>query len=102
MTETERIRLEKDILYEHHKAEQDFSAQVVKLKRAQGQLQHAAEKLKTFVTYVETAPTLRREGGPSATMPELDIKQIESECDELAALREKVDQLSADKKGLGL
>jgi hypothetical protein len=66
------------------------------------EFQIAAEKLKRFIDYVEGGYPVKREGAPSASMPEIDMKQIESECAELVALREKVDQLQADKKGLGL
>lgn len=102
MTSTERVQLEKDILYEHHKVSGELSAQLVKVKRSQTQLQHAADKLKIFLDYVEGGQPLRREGAPSASLPDVDMKQIESECAELLALREKVDQLQTDKRRLGL
>lgn len=102
MTTSERIQLEKDILYEHHKASGELSAQIVKLKRMHSGLQVATEKLKRFIDYVEGGNSVRREGAPTASMPEVDMKQIESECALLVALREKIDQLQADKKGLGL
>ncbi len=102
MTSTERVQLEKDILYEHHKAGGELSAQLVKVKRSQTQLQHAADKLQIFLEYVEGGQPLRREGAPSASLPDVDVKRVELECAELLALREKVDQLQADRKGLGL
>jgi hypothetical protein len=102
MTTTERVQLEKDILYEHHKADGEFSAQLVKLRQSQRELQHAADKLKIFLDYAESGQPLRRDGAPIASLPDIDLKQIEVASRELVALREKVDQLQADKKGLGL
>jgi hypothetical protein len=102
MTSTERVQLEKDILYEYHKASGDFSAQIVKLRLSHSRLQLAADQLKRFIDYVEGGYPIRREGSPSAPSSDLDLNQIESECAELVRLRDRVDQLQADKKGLGL
>jgi hypothetical protein len=102
MTSTERIQLEKDILNEHHKASGDLTAQIVKLRLSHGRLQLAADQLKRFIDYVEGGYPIRREGSPQPPSSDLDLKQIESECAELVTLRDKVDQLKADKKGLGL
>jgi hypothetical protein len=102
MTSTERVQLEKDILYEHHKASGDVSAQIVKLRRMQTQVQLAADKLTIFLDYAESSEPIRRDGAPRAALPDVDMKQIESECNDLVTLREKLDQLQKDKKGLGL
>jgi hypothetical protein len=102
MTSADRVQLEKDILYEHHKASGELSAQIVKLRRALAQVQLAADKLKIFLDYAESGQPIRREGAPSASLSDVDFGKIESECRELVTLREKIDRLQADKKGLGL
>ena len=102
MMSADRVQLEKDILYEHHKASGELSAQIVKLRRTQAQMQLAADKLKNFLDYAESGQPIRRDGAPTASLPDVDVRQIESECRELVTLREKIDQLQADKKGLGL
>lgn len=102
MTSADRVQLEKDILYEHHKASGDVSAQIVKLRRMQIQVQLTADKLRNFLDYAEGDEPIRRDGAPSATLPSIDTAELESECRELVKLREKLDQLEKDKKGLGL
>jgi len=101
MTSAERVQLEKDILYEHHKAEQDFRAELLKLRRWQERLQNASEKLKSFAQYVEAGP-LRKDGAPSGEVSDLDLEEINRTHQQVLMLREKLDQLSADKKSLGL
>jgi hypothetical protein len=55
MTANERVQLKCDILYEHHKAEQDIRTELLTLtlKRWQERLQAASEKLKFFIAYLE-------------------------------------------------
>ena len=101
MTSADRIQLEKDILYEHRKAEQDFQAQLIVLRRWQQRVQNAADKLSAFAHYVESAP-LRKDGAPSGEMSGIDCEEINQLCREALALRERLDQLTKDKKGLGL
>jgi hypothetical protein len=101
MTTADRIQLEKDILYEHRKAEQDFQAQMIVLRRWQERVQIAADKLKAFAQYVETG-TLRKEGAPSGEVSGIDCEEINQACHEALALRERLDQLTKDKKALGL
>ena len=101
MTSSERVQLEKDILYEHRKAQQDFHAELLRLRRWKEQLTQAANKLEIFAHYVESAP-LCKDGAPSGEIPALDTEEINRACREVHTLREKLDQLSADKKSLGL
>ncbi len=101
MTSSERVQLEKDILYEHHKAEQDFQAELLNLRRWQERLQIAADKLKIFTQYIESAP-LHKDGAPTGEASGIDSEEISRTCHESLRLREKLEQLSADKKSLGL
>jgi len=101
MTAADRVQLEKDILYEHRKAEQDFQAQMIILRRWQERVQNAADKLKAFSFYVETA-TLRKDGAPSGEVSGIDCEEINQVCREALALRERLGQLTKDKNALGL
>ena len=74
----------------------------MKLRRTQTQVQLTADKLRNFLDYAESGQPIKRDGAPSASLSDVDIRQIENECRELIALREKIDQLQADKNGLGL
>jgi hypothetical protein len=55
MTANKRVQLKSDILYEHHKAEQDIRTELLTLtlKRWQERLQAASERLKFFIAYLE-------------------------------------------------
>jgi hypothetical protein len=101
MTAADRVQLEKDILYEHRKAEQDFQAQMIVLRRWQERVQSTADKLRVFALYVETG-TLRKDGAPSGEVSEIGCEEINQACREALALRERLDQLARDKKALGL
>jgi len=101
MTVDERTQLEKDILYEHHKADAALQAELVRLRRSASRLKVCAEKLELFISCIECSP-LRAEGAPSGTVTDLDIEDINRSVQEAVRLREKLDQLAKDKKSLGL
>jgi hypothetical protein len=72
------------------------------LRRWQEQLQVAAEKLKSFISALENHDKINREDGPSGRLREIEIAEIQRNCDEARSLKEKVEQLEANKKSLAL
>jgi hypothetical protein len=102
MTVDERTQLEKDILYEHHKADTALQAELVRLRRDASRLTNCAEKVNRFISYIENVFPLRAEGAPSGLVTHVDVEEINRSVQETLRLREKVDQLAKDKKSLGL
>ena len=97
MTTEKRVELEKEILYEHHKAEEDLKAELVQLRRWVRRLQDAGEQLSRFTHSVES--TTR----PSpVSLPDVDIEEIRIACADTLLTRERLNQLTQDKLGLGL
>ncbi len=89
MTDTEKAGLEKDVVWERHKAEREFAAQNVKVARI-------IEKLKELLQGLERHPELVT-GTPAPGAPDyrecLDVlnrQEVVNACAELAVLKEKL------------
>ena len=102
MTDGERTQLEKDVLYNEHKAKAEFNACIVKLQRMRESIQKWPEHLRMLTSMLEQTELPIERATQWRNFPDVDLKEVLNACDEAIAARTRLDALQSQKKKLGL
>lgn len=102
MTDSERMQLEKDVLYNEHKAKADLSGCAVRLQQLQARLQTWSDHLKSFTNAIDNLDAPIERATQWRDFPDVDLKEVLSACDEAITVRHRLDGVQSQKKKLGL
>jgi hypothetical protein len=102
MTDGDRTQLEKDVLYNEHKTKAELGAYIVNLQRMQQDLQKWSEHLKMLANMLDQTDLPVERATQWRMFPDVDLKEVLSNCDEAIAVRLRLDGIQSQKKKLGL